>query len=131
MLVNAKRFVVWAVLAAWLASSGLTWDLLQLVAWTNMSRANAITLSTSEAIKKTLSDKPCSLCKVVQKARSATEQTPVDKSDILKAKTKYDFNYGNGIYLNLPEAYGFISHRDPGVYSGQIAEEVPLPPPKV
>jgi hypothetical protein len=131
MLGTAKKFAVFAVLAAWLASSGLTWDILQVVAWANMSRANAANLSTSEAIGKTLSDKPCSLCEVVQTARSATEQTPVDKSDILKAKIKYDFNYGSGFYLTLPEVYGTIFQRDQGIYSWRLTEEVPVPPPKV
>ena len=131
MLSIAKRFAVWAVLAAWLASSGLTWDFLQVVAWANMSRTNATSLSTSEAISKTLSDKPCSLCKVVQKARSATEQTPVDRSDVLKAKIKYDYNYGDGLYLSLPESYGTIFQRDLEIHSWRLTEEVPVPPPKV
>ena len=130
MFAKAKHFIVWGVLAAWLASSGLTWDLLQVVAWVNMSRVNATTLTTSEAINKTLKDKPCSLCKVVQKARSASEQVPLDKGDILKAKIKYDFNFDEGTYLILPKEYGFISQRDPRVYFSQRAEEVPLPPPK-
>ena len=131
MLNTTKRFAVWAVLAAWLASSGLTWDLLQVVAWVNMSRTNAIYLSTSEAITKTLSDKPCPLCKVVEKGRKTTEQVPVDKSDVLKAKIKYDFNHGGGVYLILPESYAVIFQRDRGISSRQLAQEVPVPPPKV
>ena len=131
MFAKAKHFIVWGVLAAWLASSGLTLDLLQVVAWVNMSRINATTLSTTEAINKTLKDKPCSLCKVVQKARSASEQVPLDKGDALKAKIKYDFNFAQGAYLALPKDYDFISQRNPEVYSGQLAEEVPVPPPKV
>ena len=131
MLNTIKRFAVWAVLAAWFASSGLTWDLLQVFAWVNMSRTNAIHLSTSEAITKTLTDKPCSLCKVVEKGRKTTEQAPVGKSEVLKAKIKYDFNQGDSVYLTLPESYGIILQRDQGFNTWRLTEEVPVPPPKV
>jgi hypothetical protein len=126
-----RRFMAWAALAAWLASSGLSWDLLQVVAWANMSRVNAASLSTQEAIKKTIRDKPCPLCLASQKGREASEQSPVSKSEFLKVKAKYNFAKDEGVVLPLPYLISAQYVCSPDVKPQQLSREVPVPPPKV
>ncbi len=123
--------MAWAALAAWLASSGLSWDLLQVVAWANMSRVNATSLSTQEAIKKTMRDKPCPLCLASQKGREASEQSPVSKSESLKVKAKYDLAKDEGVVLPLPYLISAQYVGGPDVKPQQLSREVPVPPPKV
>ena len=123
--------MAWAALAAWLASSGLSWDLLQVVAWANMSRVNAVSLSTDQAIRKALNDKPCPLCLASQKGREASEQSPVSKSESLKVKAKYDFAMDDGVVLPLPYLISAQYVGGPDVKPRQLSREVPVPPPKV
>lgn len=116
---------------AWLASSGLSWDLLQVVAWINMSKANADSLSVGAAIEKTLQDAPCPLCAAAKKGRDSTDKSPVSKPETLKAKTSTDYAEGYAIFLELPtlSSFSFLALVD--AKPETLSREVPVPPPKV
>ena len=83
-----QRPFAWLALVAWLAASGLSWDLLQVVAWTKMSVENAAQRSVGAAVTKALADAPCAMCKVAQDGRKQSEQQPLAKEDAAKAKAK-------------------------------------------
>ena len=121
----------WLALVAWLAASGLSWDLLQVVAWTKMSVDNASQLTVAAAVSKTLKDAPCSLCKVAQDGRKNSEQAPLAKDESAKVKAKADPATG-GIHLL---AATLFSGRDFARPLDQVSEarvaEVPVPPPRV
>ncbi len=131
MLGRFRIFVAWAALAAWAAASGLSWDLLQVAAWVNMSAANARTMSAGAAVTKTLTDEACPLCKVASEGRAQSEQAPLAKQEAVKAKVKAD--------ATLPLAtLGFTAlsaHRlEVGRERWSVLtqlREVPVPPPKV
>ena len=90
MFRRLRQPIAWLALVAWLAASGLSWDLLQVVAWTKMSVDNASQLTASAAVSKTLKDAPCALCKVAQDGRKNTEQSPLAKEEGAKVKAKAD-----------------------------------------
>lgn len=126
-----RIFVAWVALAAWAAASGLSWDLLQVAAWVNMSAANARTMSAGAAVAKTMTDEACPLCKVASEGRAQSEQSPLAKQEAVKAKVKAD--------AALPLAtLGFATlsaHRlEVGRERWSVItqlREVPVPPPKV
>jgi len=121
----------WLALVAWLAASGLSWNLLQVVAWTKMSVDNASQLTVSAAVSKTLVDAPCTLCKVAQDGRKTSDQAPLAKDENAKVKAKADPATG-GIRLM---AATLFSGRDFARPSDQVSvtrvAEVPVPPPRV
>ncbi len=131
MLGRFRIFVAWVALAAWAAASGLSWDLLQVAAWVNMSAANARTMSAGAAVAKTMTDEACPLCKVASEGRTQSEQSPLAKQEAVKAKVKAD--------AALPLAtLGFAAlsaHRlEVGRERWSVftqLREVPVPPPKV
>lgn len=63
-----------ASLAAWLVSTGLAWDGLQLAAWANMARENARTMSADAAVRAAVTGAPCKHCLAVREARRGAEQ---------------------------------------------------------
>ncbi len=120
----------WLALVAWLAASGLSWDLLQVVAWTKMSVDNATQLTASAAVSKTLEDAPCPLCVAAQEGRKNSEQAPLAKDEISKVKAKADPVAGE---IRLLTAKGFsgrdYAHPADEVGVSRVAE-VPVPPPR-
>ena len=121
----------WLALVAWLAASGLSWDLLQVVAWTKMSVDNATQLTAAAAVSKTLEDAPCALCKVAQEGRKNSEQAPLTKDEAAKVKAKADPVAGE-IHLLAAKLFsgrGFARPSDE-VSVSRVAE-VPVPPPRV
>lgn len=131
MLARGRIFIAWVALAAWAMASGLSWDLLQVAAWVNMSTANARTMSAGAAVAKTMTDEACPLCKAASAGRAQSEQSPLAKSEAVKAKVKAD--------ATLPlMSLGFAAlceHRLETVAERWAVisqfEEVPVPPPKV
>ena len=131
MLGRFRIFVAWVAIAAWAMASGLSWDLLQVVAWVNMSATNARTMSPGAAVAKTMTDAACPLCKVASDGRAHSEQTPLAKQEAVKAKVKVD--------AALPlVTLGFAAlsaHRlEVGRERWSVItqlREVPVPPPKV
>lgn len=131
MLGRFRIFVAWVAIAAWAMASGLSWDLLQVVAWVNMSATNARTMSPGAAIAKTMTDAACPLCKVASDGRAQSEQAPLAKQEAVKAKVKVD--------AALPlVTLGFAAlsaHRlEVGRERWSVItqlREVPVPPPKV
>ena len=126
-----RRMIAWAALVAWLGASGLSWDLLQVVAWVRMSAENARTMDVASAVTKTMKDAPCSLCCVVKAGRASTESSaPLAKRDQEKAKEKSQACVWMEPALHSPDhdflaLAAFGSHWAPGPLI-----EVPVPPPK-
>jgi len=126
-----RKTLAWAALVAWLAASGVSADLLQVLAYANMAARNAGSMDTSAAIAKAMKDAPCEFCKVASAARKAAEQAPLSKQETVKAKVKPD---GSLWSIRLPV-------RDLGrvevfrevvveVFCPELIHEVPVPPPK-
>lgn len=130
MLRRFRILVAWAALAAWAAASGLTWDLLQVAAWVNMSAANAKTMTASAAVAKTMSDEACPLCKAAAEGRAKSEQSPLAKQDVVKAKVKADASLP---LVTLGFAARFAHRLEVGRERWSVVtqfREVPVPPPK-
>ena len=121
----------WLALVAWLAASGLSWDLLQVVAWTKMSVDNATQLTAAAAVSKTLEDAPCALCKVAQDGRKNSEQAPLTKDEAAKVKAKAD-PFAGEIHLLAAKLFSGRDYARPAdeVSVSRVAE-VPVPPPRV
>ena len=131
MLRRLRQPFAWLALVAWLAASGLSWDLLQVVAWTKMSVDNATQLTASAAVSKTLEDAPCPLCRAAQEGRKNSEQAPLAKDEVAKAKAKADPMTGEIRLL----AANLFSGRDYARPQDEVSVtrmgEVPVPPPRV
>jgi len=130
VLRRLRQPFAWLALVAWLAASGLSWDLLQVVAWTKMSVDNATQLTAASAVSKTLQDAPCPLCKAAQEGRKNSAQAPLAKDELAKVKAKADPVAGESLLL----ADKVFSGRD---YARPVDErgrsrvaEVPVPPPR-
>ena len=121
----------WLALVAWLAASGLSWDLLQVVAWTKMSVENAARRSVGEAVTKALADAPCAMCKVAQDGRKQSEQQPLAKDEAVKAKAKADSSVDVLAVIGAHDFQG-REHARPKDEVGLIrVSEVPVPPPRL
>ena len=120
----------WLALVAWLAASGLSWDLLQVAAWTKMSVDNAAGLTASAALSKALEDAPCALCKVAQDGRKNSEQAPLAKEEAAKLKAKADPVAGE-IHLLAAKGFSGRAYARPSDEVGvSRVAEVPVPPPR-
>ena len=125
-----QRPLAWLALVAWLAASGLSWDLLQVVAWTKMSVENAAQRSVGAAVTKALADAPCAMCKVAQDGRKQSEQQPLAKDDSGKTKAKADTSVDILAVIGAQDFQG-REHARPSDEVGLIrAGEVPVPPPR-
>lgn len=126
-----RQPLAWLALVAWLAASGLSWDLLQVVAWTKMSVENAAERSVGAAVTKALADAPCAMCKVAQDGRKQSEQQPLAKEDSAKGKAKADTSLAILIVLGAQDFQG-RPHGWPTDEVGLIrGGEVPVPPPRL
>ena len=118
-------------MAAWLAASGVSADLLQVFAYVNMTAKNAQTMAASAAVAKAMADAPCAMCKAAAAARQAAEQAPLAKQDAVKAKVKPD---GDVWSVRLParDLVRVESFREVAVsvFCPELIREVPVPPPK-
>jgi len=131
VLRRLRQPFAWLALVAWLAASGLSWDLLQVVAWTKMSVDNASQLTASAAVSKTLEDAPCPLCKVAQEGRKNSEQAPLTKDEVAKVKAKADPVAGE-IHLVAAKLFSGRDYARPSDEVGvSRVAEVPVPPPRV
>ena len=125
-----QRPLAWLALVAWLAASGLSWDLLQVVAWTKMSVDNAAQRSVGAAVTKAFADAPCAMCKVAQDGRRQSEQFPLAKEDSAKAKAKADTSFDVLAVIGAEDFRG-REHARPADEVGLIRTgEVPVPPPR-
>ena len=121
----------WLALVAWLAASGLSWDLLQVVAWTKMSVENVAQRSIGAAVTKALADAPCAMCKVAQDGRKQSEQQPLAKEDAVKAKAKADSSVDVLAVIGAHDFQGREHARPTDEVGMSRASEVPVPPPRV
>ena len=129
-----RRFhkpIAWLALVAWLAASGLSWDLLQVVAWTKMSVENAAQRSVGAAVTKALADAPCAMCKVAQDGRKQSEQQPLAKDEAVKAKAKADTSVDVLAVIGAHDFQGREHARPTDEIGLTRASEVPVPPPRV
>lgn len=131
MLRRVRQPFAWLALVAWLAASGLSWDLLQVVAWTKMSVDNAAQLTAAAAVSKTLEDAPCPLCKAAQEGRKNSEQAPLAKDEIAKVKAKADPVAGETLLLSAKLFSGRDYAWPTDVDSVTRVAEVPVPPPRL
>ncbi len=125
-----KQFA-WLALVAWLVASGLSWDLLQVVAWTKMSVENAARRSFGEAVTKALADAPCEMCKVAQDGRKQSEQQPLAKDDAVKAKAKADSSVDVLAVIGAHDFQGREHARPKDEVGLTRVSEVPVPPPRL
>lgn len=130
MLRRFRQPFAWLALVAWLAASGLTWDLLQVVAWTKMSVDNAAGLTASAAVSKALEDAPCALCKVAQEGRKNAEEAPLAKDELAKVKAKADPIAGECMLLPANAFSGRDYARPADHRNVTRIVEVPVPPPR-
>ncbi len=130
MLRRFHKPFAWLALVAWLAASGLSWDLLQVVAWTKMSVENAAQRSVGAAVTKALADAPCAMCKVAQDGRKHSEQQPLAKEDAVKAKAKADGSAGVLAVVGAQDFQGRAHARPEDEVGLTRASEVPVPPPR-
>ena len=127
---HLRKPLAWLALLAWLAASGLSWDLLQVVAWTRMSIGNASRLPASAALAKTMSDAPCELCKAARAARRQSEQSPLAKQEAVKEKTKSDSAPLPLLLASVDKSFGQRFSRPVNEAADSLASEVPVPPPR-
>ena len=130
MVRRFRQPFAWLALVAWLAASGLSWDLLQVVAWTKMSVDNATQLTAAAAVTKTLEDAPCPLCKAAQEGRKNSEQAPLAKDELAKVKAKADPVAGEALLLSAKTFSGRDYARPMDEVSLASVSEVPVPPPR-
>jgi hypothetical protein len=126
-----QRPIAWLALVAWLAASGLSWDLLQVVAWTKMSVDNAGQSSVGAAVTKALADAPCAMCKVAQDGRKQSEQQPLAKEGSVKAKAKADSSVDVLVVIGSYDFQGREHVRPTDEVGMTRASEVPVPPPRL
>jgi hypothetical protein len=126
-----RATIAWAALAAWLLSSGVSADLLQVVAYANMTAQNARSMSAQAALAKAMQDAPCGMCKAAAAARQASEQSPLAKQEAVKSKVKPD---GDVWSVRLPSAAPAASPSFVAILAlvrcPEMIREVPVPPPK-
>lgn len=125
-----RQPIAWLALVAWLAASGLSWDLLQVVAWTKMSVENAAQRSVGAAVTKALADAPCAMCKVAQDGRKQSEQ-PLAKDDSGKTKSKADTSVDVLAVIGEQDFQGREHVRPSDEVGLTRASEVPVPPPRL
>ncbi len=93
-----------------------------------MSVDNATQLTAAAAVTKTLEDAPCPLCKVAQEGRKNSEQAPLAKEEIAKAKA--DAAAGEIQLLAARLFSGCDFARPADEVSVSRVAEVPVPPPR-
>ena len=125
-----KHCTAWAALVAWLSASGLSWDLLQLTAYVNMSAANARTMDGMAALAKTLEDAPCPLCQAAREGRAKSDQSPTQKDELAKVKTKADSSAVLAMVSPTELAGGRPFALPVDESSAARSQEVPVPPPR-
>lgn len=125
-----RIFVAWAAIAAWSTASGLSWDLLQVAAWVNMSAANARTMSAGAAVAKTLTDEACPMCKIASAGRAKSEQSPLAPPDAAKAKLKADAALPVLVADAALLVSSLLGHASEDWSLVTRSGEVPVPPPK-
>jgi hypothetical protein len=126
-----RQPLAWLALVAWLAASGLSWDLLQVVAWTKMSVENAAERSVGAAVTKALADAPCAMCKAAQSGRKQSEQQPLAKEDPAKAKAKSDTACEVLAVIGVQGFQGRPHGRPTDEVGMSRASKVPVPPPRL
>lgn len=95
-----------------------------------MSVDNATQLTASAAVSKTLEDAPCPLCRVAQEGRKNSEQAPLAKDEVAKAKAKADPASDEGAFVAARLCSGSDFGRPADEVGMSRASEVPVPPPR-
>ncbi len=127
---SAQKCLAWAALIAWLSASGLTWDLLQLTAYVNMSATNAKTMDGAAALAKTLEDAPCPLCRAAREGREKSDPSPAQKDELSKVKTKAETT-AELMLVGSSEISGGRRFSLPSEETAtKLWQEVPVPPPR-
>jgi hypothetical protein len=111
-----------------LVTSGLQWDLLQVVAWSRMLADNSQSMSFARAVEKTFNGDMCPLCRVVdhakqQQARNPAAAVRTDSKLILFCHTV------SVVVLPGPRATRTWPADAPA--PGEIRRTPPVPPPRL
>lgn len=110
-----------AALVAWLFASGVSADLLQVVAY-----ADHVTRGIHVAAKD-----HCAPCEIAESARDAAERSPVAKSEAIKLKAKADGAVWS-VRLSADRTVSGSVFREVTVpaFCPELICEVPVPPPR-
>jgi len=109
-----------------LAGTGAPWGALQSVAWTRMLAENLRTASFTEAVMRTFDGQhPCSLCKVIAKARKSGK-----KAEYPQRLTKFEFPLTAQCSLFVAPA-PFESVPTTAVLVESLPHQPPTPPPRL
>ena len=125
-----RKISVLCLLVAWLFANGVTWNVVQVVAWAKMFRNYSESMPAAQALKLTLSgEAPCNLCRMAEAAKNTADQQ-LPHNAIGSGSEKFL------LACNVPAPVIFVSPdlAWPGVAdaSGRVrTDAVPLPPPRV
>lgn len=118
---------LFAVFFAWLLATGAQWDLLQVVAWSNMFVSNSASMSVGNALGKTFDGEECEMCRAIRQAKQQ-ENPPGLPSE--KRMTKFPL-------IHQPVATFTYQCPEPGDWTfneefmvGLTRERPPVPPPR-
>ena len=111
----------WAALVAWLVASGVSADVLQVVAYADHV-ASDVEVSAQDH---------CGACQAVDAARDASEHASPVKPEVAKAKVKADGAVWSVRLSNAEPAFARI-FRESAVlgHCAELIHEVPVPPPE-
>lgn len=124
-----RKISVLCLLVAWLFANGVTWNVVQVVAWARMYRDYAQIMPAAQALKLTLSgEAPCDLCRLADSAKDqADQQLP---HDVLGSSEKFLLACAEPAPVILPSP----DSAWPGVaddFGHTRTDPVPLLPPRV
>ena len=123
-----KKIATLCLLAAWLCATGAVSDVAQVVAWARMFAGYARALPVGEALAETFdASKPCELCVVVKKTRSAEEGQPTAASVATAEKILLICSVPVPVVFSAPAADW------PATANWKVCsrtESVPVPPPR-
>ncbi len=125
-----RKISILCLLVAWLFANGVTWNVVQVVAWARMYRDNARTMPATQALQVTFSgEAPCDLCRMADAAKNtADQQLPHDAIGSGSEKFLLACTVpAPVIFLSPDSAWPSVADA-----SGRTrTDAVPLPPPRV
>lgn len=111
----------WAALVAWLVASGVSADVLQVVAYADHV-AGDVEVSAKDH---------CGACRAADAARDASDHASPVKHEAAKAKVKADGAVWSVRLPNAEPAFGrFFRESIVQGYGAEMIYEVPVPPPE-
>lgn len=117
------------LLSAWLFATGGVWDVVQVVAWARMFTLEVSSVSALEAAANTFSpEKKCRLCRQVERAKSAQDDT-AGAASVMVGKAPIVFQAVARIVVSAPDSAPAWRNEPSAPCSRR--EVPPVPPPRV